>query len=55
MLAVDVLKENDRWESIKARCPMPVRNLVYTFLIILTVLFMAGGNEVSKGFMYAVF
>ena len=52
---VDMLKENDCWESVKEKCPMIIRNVAYTFLIITTILFMAGGNELTKGFMYAVF
>lgn len=52
---VDVLKENDCWENFKAKCPMLVRNFTYTFLIIMTILFMAGGSELTKGFMYADF
>ena len=52
---VDMLKENNRWESVKAKCPMIIRNVTYTFLIIMTILFMAGGNELTKGFMYANF
>ncbi len=55
ILIVDILKENDRWESVKAKSPMLVRNFAYTFLIIMSILFAAGGNELTKGFMYANF
>lgn len=55
IFVVDMLKENNRWESVKANCPMLIRNVAYTFLIITTILFIAGGNELTKGFMYANF
>ncbi len=52
---VDLLKENECWESFKTKCPVIVRNITYTLLIIMTILFMTGGNELTKGFMYARF
>lgn len=55
LFVVDLLKENGYWEEFKARSPMLVRNFTYTFLIIATILFLAGGNELTKGFMYANF
>ena len=30
ILAVDIMKENDCWESFKAKCPMLLRNFAYT-------------------------
>ncbi len=55
MLIVDILTECGRWEGVKARCPMLVRNLVYTVLILSIILVAGGSNDLVGGFMYANF
>ena len=55
MLTVDVLKETNKWEPVKQKCPMLLRNVVYTLLICMIFLVAGGNNDLIGGFMYANF
>lgn len=55
IFTVDILCETGKWEAAKAKCPMPLRNLVYTVLIFAVLLIAGGDNDLVKGFMYANF
>lgn len=55
MFVVDVLNEKNRWEDVKARTPMVVRNIVYAVLIFAIILFAGGNNDLVGGFLYAEF
>lgn len=55
LIIVDILCESGKWESVKTRCPMPLRNLVYAGLIFAILLFSGGDNDLVKGFIYANF
>lgn len=55
MFLVDVLREAEVWETVSAKCPLVVRNLVYASLIVLMVLLTGGSSDLTRGFMYANF
>lgn len=55
MLVVDIFREMGKWERIKERCPMLVKNVVYTVLIFAIMLIAGGDNDLTGGFMYANF
>lgn len=55
MLMIDVLAEVEQWENLKEKCPMLLRNLIYTGLIFSIILFGGGSNDLVGGFMYANF
>lgn len=55
LFIVDLLQETQKWENIKAKCPMVIRNVWYVTTIIFLVLFAGGSNDLVGGFMYANF
>ena len=55
ILIVDILLENEKWEHVKEKCPMLVRNIVYVTLIFAIMLIAGGDNDLVGGFMYANF
>lgn len=55
MIIVDVLKEVDKWDTVKEKCPFVFRDCVYVALIMLLILFAGGDNDLLSGFMYANF
>ena len=55
IIVVDVLCEKEKFEACKTKCPMLVRDLIYTCLIIAILLVAGGDNDLIKGFMYEQF
>lgn len=55
IVAVDVLRELGKWERVKEKCPVLVRNAVYVGLIYALILFAGATNDLIGGFMYAKF
>ena len=55
MIIVDILNENEKWEIAKNKCPMLVRNLIYTIFVFVIMLVAGGDNDLVGGFMYANF
>jgi len=55
LMAVDLLEENDIWNTVKEKTPGIMRNVAYTGLILMLVLWAGGSNDLTSGFMYAVF
>ena len=55
IIVVDILNENDRWQSLKAKCPIPLRNIVYALMIVSLILFAGSSSHLLKGFIYAKF
>ncbi len=54
LVAVDVLQEGEKWDKLKAGCPALVRALIYSVMLLMIVM-MTAGSDVSKGFIYANF
>lgn len=55
MILVDVLCENGKWETVKAKTPFPVRDLIYVLMIFALILFAGTGEDIAKNFIYANF
>lgn len=55
ILIVDILNETGKWDKIKVKCPLIMRNLIFTFLIFAIMLIAGGDNDLARGFMYANF
>ena len=55
MLLVDLLCESGKWETVKAKTPFPVRDLVYVILIYMIILFAGTGQDIAMNFIYANF
>ena len=54
LLVTDILQETGKWDKFKEKSPIPLRALVYSVMLLLIVL-MSKGADVSQGFMYANF
>ncbi len=54
LIIVDVLCESGKWESVKRKCPAPVRAMLYAAMLLILII-AAPGRDVSEGFMYADF
>ncbi len=54
MFAVDILNETGRWEKVKSKCPIVLRSFIYALMIVMIIL-MLRGNDITGGFMYANF
>ena len=54
ILLVEILQETGKWESLKEKCPIIVRNVIYVGLIFMLILF-AGTAKSMEGFLYANF
>jgi len=54
LIIVDVLCESGKWESVKRKCPAPVRAMLYAAMLLILII-AAPGSDVSEGFMYADF
>lgn len=52
---VDLLKETNRWESAKRKCPTLLKMLIYAAMIFSIILFAGGDNDLIGGFLYANF
>ena len=55
LLAVDILEENDKWETVKNRCPMLLRHVGMAMLIFSIVLFAGQSPDLTASFIYAHF
>ncbi len=55
MFVIDILKEMGKWEKVKNKCPMLLKNLIYTVLILSIILFAGESNDLIGRFMYANF
>ena len=55
MFVIDILEENKKWTEIKGRCPVILRDLAVSLMIICFILFVGGDNDLLGGFMYARF
>ncbi len=55
MLLIDLLEEHEKWQEIKENCPVLVRDLAVSLMIICFILFVGGNNDLLGGFMYARF
>ena len=52
---VDVLSDTGKWETVKAKCPMLVKNLLYAAMVLSILLIAGGDNDLVGGFIYANF
>ncbi len=55
MLIVDILNEKEKWENIKTKTPMLIRNGVYAMLIVAIIMFAGANKDIVGGFIYANF
>ena len=55
LLAVDILEENKKWETVKTRCPMLLRHIGMAVLIFSIVLFAGQSPDLTGSFIYAHF
>lgn len=55
MLIVDILAEQGRWEQIKEKTPVIIRDLIYIFIIFSLILFADAGSDITRNFIYANF
>ena len=55
MFVIDILEENKKWTEIKGHCPVILRDLAVSLMIICFILFVGGDNDLLGGFMYARF
>ncbi|MBR3306613.1 MAG: MBOAT family protein [Lachnospiraceae bacterium] len=54
LIITDVLRETGKWEKVKGRMPFAGRAFIYA-LMMLMIMMMTRGSDVSKGFIYANF
>ena len=54
LVTADVLKENGKWDKLKAGTPLVCRAFIYGLMMLMIVV-MTRGEDVSKGFIYANF
>lgn len=52
---IDILDEVGVWEKIKLKCPMIIRNLGFTIIIMLIIMSLGSKSDLMGGFMYASF
>nr|MCR4934711.1 MBOAT family protein [Lachnospiraceae bacterium] len=52
---IDILDEVGVWEKIKLKCPMIIRNLGFTIIIMLLIMSLGSKSDLMGGFMYASF
>ncbi len=55
MFVIDVLEEKEKWQEVKGRCPVLVKDLAVSLMIVCFILFVGGNNDLLGGFMYARF
>ncbi|MBR6351052.1 MAG: hypothetical protein IKR93_01855, partial [Firmicutes bacterium] len=55
LLAVDILEENNKWEGLKASCPLVLRHAAMIVLIFAVVLFAGQSPDLTGTFIYAHF
>lgn len=55
MLAVDLLCECGKWNAVKEKCPVFLKNVCYASMVILMLLMASGKADITGGFMYANF
>ena len=55
MLTVDLLCECGKWNAVKEKCPVFLKNVCYAAMIILMLLLVSGKADIVGGFMYANF
>ena len=55
MFIIDILEEKEKWQEAKGRCPVLVKDLAVSLMIICFILFVGGDNDLLGGFMYARF
>ena len=54
LIVVDLIQENNAWNRVKEKCPFVLRALIYSSMLLMIVM-MLRGTDVSKGFIYANF
>lgn len=52
---VDILGEIGKWENIETNCPMILRNIGYTVIIMMLIFSFGSTSDLMGGFMYASF
>ncbi len=55
LTVVDVLCDQGKWESVKEKTPFPIRDLIYTLMIFMIILFAGSGENIAANFIYANF
>ncbi len=55
MFAVDLLCECGKWNTVKEKCPVILKNVCYASMVILMLLLASGKADISGGFIYANF
>jgi len=55
VVLVDFLEEAGRWDKLKFKCPIIIKNVCYVVMIMLILMSVGNVSELMGGFMYANF
>ncbi len=55
MFLIDILSERKQWQDFRKNCPVLVKDIAVTIMVICFILFVGGDNDLLGGFMYARF
>lgn len=55
IFVVDILNEKEKWNVVKAKCPMIFRNAIYAGMILFIMILAGGSSDLTGDFMYANF
>ena len=52
---VDLMQEYNKWDKFTEKVPGAVRSITYAGLIFALFMYAGGNNDLTSGFLYAVF
>ncbi|MCF0228509.1 MAG: MBOAT family protein [Parasporobacterium sp.] len=55
LFVLDVIKEKGKWQEVREKCPLIVRDIIWIVLIVSLILLAGNQSDLQGGFMYAIY